>query len=42
MKRRELRLLGGKRVNIILEEVDQEYAIPSHLEKYIKRGIIRP
>lgn len=30
-----------KRINIILEEVDQEYSIPSYMEDYVKRGIAR-
>jgi hypothetical protein len=30
-----------KRVNIILEEVDQEFTIPSYMEDYVKRGIVR-
>lgn len=29
------------RVDIILEEVDQEYSIPSYMEDYVKRGIAR-
>lgn len=34
-------LLVDMRVDIILEEVEQEYTIPSHLEKYIRQGITR-
>lgn len=30
-----------KRVDIILQEVDQEYSIPSYMEYYVKRGITR-
>lgn len=30
-----------KRVDIILQEVDQEYSIPSYMEEYVKRGIAR-
>ncbi len=33
--------MADKRVNNILKEVDQEYTISSHLEKYIRRGIVR-
>jgi hypothetical protein len=30
-----------KRVNIILEEVDKEYTIPTYMEDYVKRGIAK-
>lgn len=40
-KRRELRYAMDKRVDIILQEVDQEYSIPSYMEEYVKRGIAR-
>jgi hypothetical protein len=33
--------MADQRVNIILEEVDQEYSIPSYMEDYVKRGITR-
>lgn len=33
--------MADKRVNIILEEVDQEFSIPSYMEDYVKRGIAR-
>ncbi len=33
--------MADKRVDIILREVDQEYSIPSYMEDYVKRGIVR-
>ncbi|MDF2537702.1 MAG: hypothetical protein K0S76_723 [Herbinix sp.] len=33
--------MADKRVDIILEEVDQEYTIPSYMEDYVKRGIAK-
>jgi hypothetical protein len=33
--------MTDKRIDIILEEVDQEYSIPTYMEDYIKRGITR-
>ncbi len=33
--------MADKRIGIILEEVDQEYTIPSYMEDYVKRGIAR-
>jgi hypothetical protein len=33
--------LAYKRIDIILEEVDQEYSIPSYLEDDVKRGIAK-
>ena len=33
--------MADKRIDIILEEVDQEYSIPSYMEEYVKRGIAR-
>ncbi len=32
--------MADQRVDIILQEVDQEYTIPSYMEDYVKRGII--
>jgi hypothetical protein len=34
-------LMVVQRVGIILEEVDQEYSIPSYMEDYVKRGIVK-
>lgn len=28
-----------KQINIILEEIDRAYTIPSYMEKYVKQGI---
>lgn len=28
-----------KKVQIILEEVDKKYSIPTYIEEYVKRGI---
>lgn len=28
-----------KQINIILEEIDKLYPIPSYMEQYVKRGI---
>ncbi len=33
--------MADKRIDIILQEVDQEYAIPSYMEDYVKRGIAK-
>lgn len=33
--------MADQRINIIMEEVDQEYSIPSYMEEYVKRGIAR-
>ena len=33
--------MADQRIDIILEEVDQEFSIPSYMESYVKRGIAR-
>ncbi len=33
--------MADQRINIILEEVDEEFSIPSYMESYVKRGIAR-
>lgn len=33
--------MADKRIDIILQEVDQEYSIPSYMEDYVKRGIAK-
>jgi hypothetical protein len=33
--------MSDKRVNIIMQEVDQEYSIPTYMEDYVKRSIAR-
>ena len=33
--------MADKRIDIIMEEVDQLYSIPSYMEDYVKRGIAR-
>lgn len=39
--RTKMRKCEDKRVDVILQEVDQEYSIPSYMEEYVKRGIAR-
>ncbi len=33
--------MTDKRIDIILQEVDQEYSIPSYMEDYVMCGIAR-
>ncbi|MDF2544340.1 MAG: hypothetical protein K0S47_4058 [Herbinix sp.] len=33
--------MADKRVDIILQEVDQEYSIPSYIEGDVKRGVAK-
>ncbi len=33
--------MADKRIDIILQEVDQEYFIPSYMEDYVNRGIAK-
>jgi hypothetical protein len=33
--------MADKRVDIILQEVDEEYTIPCHVQKHIRLGIER-
>jgi len=33
--------MADKRVDIILQEVDKEYSVPSYMESYVRRGIAR-
>jgi hypothetical protein len=33
--------MAYKRIDIILQEVDSEYSVPSYMELYVRRGIAR-
>ncbi len=33
--------MADKRVDIILQEVNNEFSIPTYMEDYVKRGIAR-